>query len=52
MHVMRNLKFVTWLGAALLAACGGGNTLTGTNTGGTGNSSLATISVTSSASIG
>ncbi len=49
MHVMRNLKFVTWLGAALLAACGGGNTLTGTNTGGTGNSSLATISVTSSA---
>lgn len=50
MHVMRKFKFVTWLGAALLAACGGGNTLTGTNPGGgTGNSSLATISVTSSA---
>lgn len=46
---MRKLKFVTWLGATLLAACGGGNTLTGsTSTGGTGTSTLASISVTSS----
>lgn len=46
---MRKLKFVTWLGAALLAACGGGNTLTGTSTpAGPGTSTLASISVTSS----
>ena len=45
---MRKLKFVAWLSAALLAACGGGNTLTGPGSGGTGNTTVATITVTSS----
>jgi len=45
---MRKFKFVAWLSAALLAACGGGKTLTGSGSGGTGNTTVATITVTSS----
>ena len=48
---MRKLKIIAWLSAALLAGCGGGNTLTGSTTtgGGTGTSTVATVGVTSSA---
>lgn len=45
---MRKFKIVAWLSAALLAACGGGNTLSGSKTP-TGNTSVATITVTTSA---
>ena len=47
---MSKLKIIAWLSAALLAGCGGGNTLTGTAvTGGTGTTSVATVTVTPSA---
>jgi hypothetical protein len=46
---MRKFKIVAWLSAALLAACGGGNTLTGSNTGGgTGGATVAAVTVSSS----
>ncbi len=46
---MRKLKIIAWLSAALLAGCGGGNTLTGSNTGGGGGTTVATVAVTASA---
>lgn len=46
---MRKLKIIAWLSAAVLAGCGGGNTLTGTNTGGGGGATtVATVTVSSS----
>ncbi len=46
---MRKFKIVAWLSAALLAACGGGNTITGTEDPTGGPSTVSSVTVSSSA---
>ncbi|MFO1468110.1 MAG: Ig-like domain-containing protein [Steroidobacteraceae bacterium] len=46
---MRKFKIVAWLSAALLAACGGGNTITGTKGPTGGPSTVSSLTVSSSA---